>query len=54
MSEGGAIDSFIAHWRDTGGSELANTQSFINGLRALIGAAPPQGSKTDDAARHAS
>lgn len=27
------IDAFIAQWRDTGGSELANTQSFINGLR---------------------
>lgn len=43
------IDAFIAHWRDTGGSELANTQSFINGLCALIGVAPPHGSRTDDA-----
>jgi hypothetical protein len=43
------IDAFIAHWRDTGGSELANTQSFINGLCALIGVAPPDGSRTDDA-----
>lgn len=43
------IDAFIAQWRDTGGSELANTQSFINGLCALIGVAPPQGSRTDDA-----
>ena len=43
------IDAFIAHWRDTGGSELANTQSFINGLCALIGVAPPNGSRTDDA-----
>ncbi|MFA5963110.1 MAG: DNA methyltransferase [Sphingomonas sp.] len=43
------IDAFIAQWRDTGGSELANTQSFINGLCALIGVAPPHGSRTDDA-----
>jgi hypothetical protein len=43
------IDAFIAQWRDTGGSELANTQNFINGLCALIGVAPPHGSRTDDA-----
>ncbi|MDB5710368.1 MAG: putative methyltransferase [Sphingomonas bacterium] len=42
------IDAFIAQWRDTGGSELANTQSFINGLCWLIGVEPPQGSRTDD------
>ena len=34
--------------RDTGGSELANTQSFINGLCQLIGVDPPHGSRTDD------
>ncbi|MCF8710350.1 class I SAM-dependent DNA methyltransferase [Rhizorhapis sp. SPR117] len=50
MTDAGAIEQFIAHWRDTGGSELANTQSFINGLCALIGARPPHGSKTNDAA----
>lgn len=43
------IEAFIAQWRDTGGSELANTQSFINGLCRLIGVAPPDGSRTDDA-----
>lgn len=43
------IDAFIAQWRDTGGSELANTQSFINGLCALIGVPAPDGSRTDDA-----
>jgi len=32
MSDEVAIDQFIAHWRETGGSELANTQSFITGL----------------------
>ncbi|WP_284734367.1 class I SAM-dependent DNA methyltransferase [Sphingosinicella terrae] len=46
MSE---ADTFIAQWRDTGGSELANTQSFINGLCRLIGVEPPHGSRTDDA-----
>lgn len=43
------VDAFIAQWRDTGGSELANTQSFINGLCALIGVPAPDGSRTDDA-----
>ena len=43
------VELFIARWRETGGSELANTQSFINGLCALIGVAAPHGSRTDDA-----
>jgi hypothetical protein len=43
------IEQFIANWRDTGGSELANTQSFINGLTQLLGVEPPAGSKADDA-----
>ncbi len=43
------VSQFIAQWRDTGGSELANTQSFINGLCRLIGVEPPRGSRTDDA-----
>jgi hypothetical protein len=43
------IDAFIAHWRDTGGSELANTQSFINGLCQLLGVDAPAGSRTNDA-----
>jgi hypothetical protein len=42
------IEDFIGHWRETGGSELANTQSFINGLCGLLGVAPPNGSKIDD------
>jgi hypothetical protein len=42
------IESFIADWAVTGGSELANTQSFVNGLAALIGVAPPKGSQRDD------
>jgi len=52
MSEGDEylrrIDSFIAQWRETGGSELANTQSFINGLCDLLDVASPNGSKVDD------
>lgn len=31
------VDDFIEQWRETGGSELANTQSFINGLCAILG-----------------
>ncbi|MEN3973386.1 type IIL restriction-modification enzyme MmeI [Sphingomicrobium sp. XHP0235] len=43
------VEAFIAQWRDTGGSEIANTQSFINGLCDLIGVAPPDGSKANEA-----
>ncbi|MXO94762.1 class I SAM-dependent DNA methyltransferase [Erythrobacter arachoides] len=43
------IEGFIARWAQTGGSELANTQSFINGLCRLIGVEPPHGSMADDA-----
>jgi hypothetical protein len=43
------VDAFISAWRDTGGSELANTQSFVSGLCAVLGAEPPKGSRTDDA-----
>ena len=48
MGENPDVERFIAQWRDTGGSELANTQSFINGLCQLIGVEPPHGSRTDD------
>ena len=50
MADADSVNEFIDLWRETGGSELANTQSFINGLCALIGVAPPRGSKADDAA----
>ena len=43
------LDAFIEHWRKTGGSELANTQS-LNALCLLIGVAAPNGSLADDAA----
>ena len=42
------IEQFIADWRETGGSELANTQLFINGLTQLLGVDPPRGAKADD------
>ena len=48
MGDNPDVKRFIAQWRDTGGSELANTQSFINGLCQLIGVEPPHGSRTDD------
>ena len=48
MSVNDKIESFVAEWALTGGSELANTQSFVNGLCALIGVDPPKGSRTDD------
>lgn len=44
-----AVEAFIAEWVITGGSELANTQSFLNGLCALIGVSAPNGSQSDDA-----
>ncbi|MBW6523278.1 class I SAM-dependent DNA methyltransferase [Sphingomonas sp. RHCKR47] len=48
MGESVDAEQFIAEWRSTGGSELANTQSFINDLCRLIGVEPPRGSRTDD------
>jgi hypothetical protein len=38
-----AIEQFSTNWRDTGGSELANTQSFINGRTQLLGVEAPAG-----------
>lgn len=48
MPDNDKLESFISEWAPTGGSELANTQSFVNGLCALIGVDPPKGSRTDD------
>ena len=42
------IEAFIAEWRETGGSELANTHLFVNGLAGLLGVDPPKGSRDDD------
>ncbi|MGE8140914.1 DNA methyltransferase [Novosphingobium sp. NPDC080210] len=49
MDAADSIAEFIEHWRKTGGSELANTQSFVNGLCHLLGVDPPRGSLADDA-----
>ncbi len=43
-----SVEKFIMEWRESGGSELANTQSFINGLCALIGVDPPRVSRGVD------
>jgi hypothetical protein len=48
MGDSQAVERFISSWSATGGSELANTQSFINELCALIGVEPPRGSRADD------
>ena len=47
MGNADEIEHFIAQWRDTGGSELANTQSFINGLCHLLGVGAPAGKRVD-------
>lgn len=49
MSDSDRINAFIADWAVTGGSELANTQSLVNGLCTLVGVDTPRGSQTDDA-----
>jgi hypothetical protein len=49
MHELDPIEAFISIWRETGGSELANTQSFVNGLCAILVVSPPRGSRTEDA-----
>ena len=49
MTDTEAAERFILSWSATGGSELANTQSFINKLCALVGVEPPRGSRVDDA-----
>ena len=49
MRDPADIDKFIADWRDSGGSELANTQSFIDGLCRLLGVGALVGSSTEDA-----
>ena len=42
-------EKFIADWRDTGGSQPANTLSFINRLCQLPGVDAPAGSRTSAA-----
>ena len=36
MGHNSNIDKFIADWRNTGGSELAITQNFINEICRLL------------------
>jgi len=48
MADPKALEAFISAWSKTGGSELANTQSFINELCSLIGVEAPKGSRADD------
>lgn len=50
MTSPADIDAFISEWRGTGGSGLANTQSFISGLARLLGVDPPRGARADDTA----
>jgi restriction-modification enzyme MmeI-like protein len=40
--------AFIARWEPSGGKELANYQSFLIELCALLGVAPPDPTTTDD------
>lgn len=49
-AESDRIEAFIAAWRETGGSELANTQSFVNWLCEIMEVPSPDGSRTDDTA----
>ncbi|TRO96913.1 class I SAM-dependent DNA methyltransferase [Glycocaulis profundi] len=50
MSDGGAdVDAFIARWKESGGGELANTQTFLNELCDLIGVDRPDPSREETA-----
>lgn len=44
-----AIDAFIKRWKDSGGGELSNTQSFLNEFCDLIGVARPDPSREETA-----
>ena len=41
------VEEFIAKWRASGGSEMANFQSFANDLCAVIGVDPPKPAQSD-------
>ena len=43
------IDAFIRRWKDSGGGELSNTQSFLNEFCDLIGVARPEPSREETA-----
>lgn len=44
-----AIDAFIQRWKDSGGGELSNTQSFLNEFCDLIGVSRPEPSREETA-----
>jgi hypothetical protein len=47
---GDAIEKFIERWKDSGGSELANSQSFLKELCALLRVDAPPPTRPDDPA----
>lgn len=47
MSKALQIDEFIAHWKDTGGSEHANYQLFVIELTELLGLDRPNAGTND-------
>ncbi|WP_353208691.1 DNA methyltransferase [Sphingorhabdus sp.] len=48
MLDNDKLESFIAEWALTGGSELANTHLFVVGLCSIIGVAAPSGAQPDN------
>ena len=44
-----AVEAFIARWKESGGGELANTQTFLNELCDLIGVQRPDPSREETA-----
>jgi len=47
---GDAVERFIERWKDSGGSELANSQSFLKELCALLRVDAPPPTRSDDPA----
>jgi hypothetical protein len=47
---GDAVEKFIERWKDSGGSEQANSQTFLNELCALLKVDAPQPTRADDPA----
>ena len=46
-------DEFIAHWKDSAGAELANSQSFLIHLCELLEVPRPEPTVADDDGRFA-
>jgi hypothetical protein len=49
MSDGADIEAFIERWKESGGGELANTQTFLNELCDLLGVDRPDPSREETA-----